>query len=75
MIVAVVPVPAIEPGLIVHTPVSGSPVNSTLPVGVEHETGWVIVLITGASGPPGASLITTSVEGNDIHPAEVVILK
>jgi hypothetical protein len=61
--------------LIVQVPVSGSPLKTTLPVGAAHEEGWVIALTIGANGPPGASLITTSVEGRDIHPAEVVILK
>ena len=70
-----VPVPAIDPGLIVHVPVAGSPLSITLPVGAEHEEGWVTVVTIGARGPPGASFITTSVEGRDIHPAVVVILK
>ena len=38
-IVVVVPVPAIEPGFIVHTPVAGRPLNITLPVGAAHEEG------------------------------------
>ena len=75
MIVVVVPVPAYDPGLITQVPVSGSPFKTTLPVGVVHEEGWVIVPTIGASGPAGASLITTSVESTDIHPATVVTLK
>ena len=75
VIVVVGPVPAIDPGLITHVPVDGSPLRTTLPIGAEHEEGCVIVPIIGASGPPGASLITTSVEGREIHPAEVVTLK
>ena len=75
MIVAVVPVPAIDPGLITQVPVSGSPFNTTLPVGAVHDKGWVIVPTIGASGPDGASLMTTSVESTDIHPATVVTLK
>jgi hypothetical protein len=37
--VVVVPVPAIDPGLIVQVPVAGRPFNTTLPVGAEHEVG------------------------------------
>jgi hypothetical protein len=54
-----VPVPDIDPGLIVHIPVAGRPFNSTLPVVAMHEEGWVIVPITGAVGATGAGLITT----------------
>ena len=75
MIVVEVPVPAIEPGLMVHTPVAGRPLNTTLPVGTAQDEGWVIVPTIGANGPAGGSLITTSVEGRDIHPAVVVTLK
>jgi len=57
-IVVVVPVPAIEPGLITHVPVAGRPLNTTLPYEAEHEAGWVIAPIIGAS-TPGASFITT----------------
>ena len=39
MIVVVAPVPAIDPGLIVHVPVAGRPFNTTLPVGDVHEEG------------------------------------
>ena len=73
-IVVVVPVPVTPPGLIVQTPVEGRPLNATLPVGAEHEAGWVMVPIIGAS-TPGASLITTSAEGRDMHPASPVMLK
>ena len=58
----------------VHTPVAGSPLNTTLPVGAVHEEGWVIVPGIGAN-IAGASFITTSVEGSEIHPAVVVTLK
>ena len=50
MTVVVEPVPAIDPGLIVHTPVAGSPVKSTLPVGTAHEEGWLIGPTSGAVG-------------------------
>jgi hypothetical protein len=73
VIVVVVPVPAIDPGLMVHTPVAGSPLNTTLPVGTAHEAGWVIVPGIGAN-IAGASLITTTVEGRDMQPAVVVTL-
>ena len=53
--VALVPVPVIPPGLIVHVPVAGRPFNTTLPVVAEHEAGWVIVPTTGAVGATGAS--------------------
>ena len=72
--VVVEPVPAIDPGLITHVPVAGSPLRTTLPVGAAHEEGWVIVPTIGANGPAGASFITTSVEGRDIHPASLVML-
>ena len=39
MIVVLVPVPVIDPGLIVHVPVAGKPFNTTLPVGAAHEEG------------------------------------
>jgi hypothetical protein len=37
--VVVAPVPAIDPGLIVHVPVAGRPFNTTLPVAAVHEVG------------------------------------
>jgi len=40
--IVLVPVPAIDPGLIVHVPVAGSPDNSTLPVGAAHVEGWLL---------------------------------
>ena len=71
----VVPVPVIAPGLIVQVPVAGRPFSTTLPVTAAHEDGWVIVPILGAAGVPGGEIITTSVEGRDIHPAALVMLK
>jgi hypothetical protein len=38
-IFAVVPLPATLPGFIVHTPVAGSPLNATLPVGIAQDEG------------------------------------
>jgi hypothetical protein len=66
--VVLVPVPAIDPGLIVHVPVSGRPLNATLPVGVAHEEGSVIVPNIGMSGIPGAGRMITSAEGGDSQP-------
>jgi hypothetical protein len=72
MRVVVDPVPAIEPGLIVHVPVAGKPFNTTLPVGAEHEEGWVIDPIIGADGAIGAALITTAADASEIHPSWLV---
>jgi hypothetical protein len=73
--VAVVPVPVIFPGLMVHVPVAGRPFNVTVPVDATQEEGWVIVPTTGAVGATGAALITTSADGSEIHPAAAVTLK
>jgi hypothetical protein len=74
-IVVVVPVPAIAPGLMVHVPVAGSPLRTTLPVGAAHEAGCVTVPIIGAVGATGAALMTTAADANDIHPASLVTVK
>ena len=74
-IVVDVPVPVIAPGLIVHVPVAGSPVSTTLPVGSVHVVGWLTVPMTGEPGVPGGEIVTISAEGNEIHPAELVTLK
>jgi hypothetical protein len=74
-IVAVVPVPVIPPGLIVQTPLDGSPDNTTLPVGFAHDAGWVIVPTIGARGAAGAAMITTRVDVIDTHPASLITLK
>jgi hypothetical protein len=66
------PVPAIDPGLIVHIPEAGKPFSTTVPVGDAHEAGWVIVPITGAVGAAGAALITTVADASEIHPASLV---
>ena len=44
------PVPAIDPGLIVHVPLAGSPLNATLPVGAVQEEGWVVKPSIGIVG-------------------------
>ena len=73
--VVVVPVPVIPPGLIVHVPVAGRPLNTTLPVVAEHEEGCMIAPAIGAVGAEGATLIITSADARDIHPAAAVTLK
>ena len=73
--ITLVPVPAIAPGLIIHVPVAGRPLNSTLPVVDVHDEGWVIVPIIGAVGATGAGFITTEADSTDIHPASLVTLK
>jgi hypothetical protein len=70
----VVPVPVTAPGLTVQVPVAGRPFSTTVPVVAVHEEGWVIMPIAGVAGVPGGEIITTSVEGKDIHPASLVIL-
>ena len=72
MRVVVEPVPVIAPGLMVHVPVEGRRINSTLPVGFAHEAGWVTVPIIGADGATGAAFITTVADASDIHPASLV---
>jgi hypothetical protein len=74
-IVTLVPVPAIEPGLMIHVPVEGRPFNTTLPVVAMQEDGWVIVPIIGAVGAEGAALMTTLADSTDIQPASLVTLK
>jgi hypothetical protein len=71
VIVLLVPVPDMAPGLMVHVPVTGKPVNTTLPVATV-QVGWVIVPTTGASGEAGSGLITTLPDGGETHPAALV---
>jgi len=73
--VVVVPVPVIPPGLIVHVPDAGRPLNTTLPVGTEHDEGCVIVPAIGAVGAAGAICMITSADARDIHPASLVTVK
>jgi hypothetical protein len=75
VIVVLVPVPVIDPGLIVHVPVAGSPFSTTLPVGDVHEEGWVIVPAVGAAGIPGGVSITTADDGTEVHPDAMVTVK
>lgn len=68
--VLLVPVPAIEPGLIVQLP-AGNPFKITLPVAIVHE-GCVIVPIIGATGVAGCGFITILAEAAEVHPCDTV---
>ena len=70
-IVVLVPVPVIPPGLIVHVPVAGRPLSTTLPVVAEQEAGCVMVPTSGAVGAAGGSFITMSADALDIHPGSL----
>jgi hypothetical protein len=59
----------------VHVPVSGSPLKTTLPVGKAHEEGCVVVPTTGAGGASGAGFMTTFAVGCEVHPASAVTVK
>jgi hypothetical protein len=74
-IVVLVPVPEIDPGLMIHIPVAGRPFNTTLPVVAVHEEGCVTVPTIGAVGATGARLITTVADSTDIQPGSLVTLK
>jgi hypothetical protein len=74
-IVVLVPVPAIAPGLIIHVPVAGRPLNTTLPNVEIQEEGCVTVPTIGGVGAAGAGLMTTLADSADIHPASLVTLK
>ena len=74
VIVALAPEPVVvPPGILVKVqfPVAGSPVKTTLPVGIE-QVGWVLVPTIGAVGTTGAVLITTFADGVEVHPAVFV---
>jgi protein involved in polysaccharide export with SLBB domain len=73
--VAVVPVPDIAPGLMIHVPVAGRPFSTTLPNVDIHEAGCVTVPTIGAVGATGARLMTTVADSTDIHPGSLVTLK
>jgi hypothetical protein len=72
-IVAVVPVPVIDPGLMVQFP-AGKPFNITLPVR-SAQSGCVIEPTNGAVGVAGCTLITTLADKDEVHPAELVTVK
>jgi len=65
-----VPVPAIDPGLIVQLP-AGKPFNTTLPV-ANAQVGCVIVPTVGAPGVEGCALMTTLPDAGEVHPAALV---
>ena len=67
------PLPVRLPGLIVQLP-EGSPFNTTLPVDT-LQVGWVIVPTVGVPGAPGAALIVTLPEGDDVQFDALVTVK
>lgn len=70
------PVDVVLPGnrVSIHSPVSGRPSSTTLPVETS-QVGWVIVPTTGAGGVTGCGLMTTSSEAGEMHPAALVTVK
>jgi hypothetical protein len=77
-IVTVAPVPLVfmPPGFLVtiQVPLSGKPLNTTLPVAVV-QVGWVMAPTKGAAGVAGEGLITTLAEAADTQPAALVTVK
>ena len=71
--VAVAVLPVMPPGLIVQLP-AGKPLSTTDPVAVV-QVGCVMAPTIGAAGAPGATLITTSADAGDTHPAALVTVK
>ena len=63
--VVVVPLPAIEPGLMVQLP-DGSPLHATLPVAKAH-VGWVMVPTIGADGIDGWASMTTFPDATEVQ--------
>ena len=63
--------PVAPPGLIVHVPAAGKPLNATLPV-ARAQVGWVIVPTVGAVGAEGTALITTFADATEVQPAKLV---
>ena len=77
--VAVVPLPVIVVlfvvSVIVHAPVAGKPLKSTLPVAVE-QVGCVTAPTIGADGVEGCEVIVALVSDMmEVHPAEFVTVK
>jgi hypothetical protein len=70
-----VPVPVADtlPGVRVnvHVPDAGNPLNATDPVATA-QVGWVGIPAVGVPGVPGATLITTLADANEVHPAAFV---
>lgn len=70
-----VPVPAIDPGLIVHVPVAGKPLNTTLPIGTAQDEGWVTAPKTGVAGIDEGTSITTEADASEVQPDAMVTVK
>jgi len=71
-IVLLVPVPDMDPGLIVQVP-AGKPFKTTLPVATP-QLGWVIVPTVGAVGVTGCTFITALADTAETQPTELVTL-
>jgi hypothetical protein len=76
VVVVPVPVEVDPPGyrISVQSPVSGSPLSTTLPVDVT-QFGWVITPTNGAAGVSGCSLITTGSEASEVQPDAFLTVK
>lgn len=78
VIVLMGPLPVVvnDPGnlVIIHEPVEGNPLNTTLPVG-SATVGCVIVPTSGAAGVGGCAGITTFADGADRQPFAVTTVK
>ena len=72
MTILLVPVPEIFPGLIIHVPVAGKPLNTTLPV-ESAQVGWVIAPVVGAAGGDGSAL-TVKFAAEEIQVGEAINL-
>ena len=77
-IVVLVPVPELvePPGVLVtvQLPVSGNPLNTTLPVATVQVV-WVIVPTAGGVGVDGLVLMVTLADEGEVHPEELVTVK
>ena len=62
--------PGMAPGLMVQLP-AGKPLKTTLQVDT-RQSGCVMVPTMGASGAPGAALMTTSADAGEVHPSALV---
>jgi len=71
--VLLLPVPVIEPGLIVQFP-AGKLFKTTLPVETV-QLGCAITPGMGAEGVTGGALITMLPVGNEVHPRALVTVK
>jgi len=74
VMVVLVPLPVMAPGFMVHIPVEGKPLNTTLPVAIV-QPGCVMVPMVGAEGVEGCELITTFSEAGELHPDPLVTVK